>query len=106
MEEKGRSGATVIAYAKDIEQLLNFFSANGISDLEKTTIEDLEKYKKHLQDNNYTPKSISRKTNSTRTFYKYLLEQGTISDNPSEKLSHPKFDTKPPRVLTEMEYRA
>ena len=106
LDEKGRSGATVIAYAKDIEQLLNFFSINGISDLAKTTIEDLEKYKKHLQDNNYTPKSISRKTNSTRTFYKYLLEQGVIPDNPSEKLSHPKFDIKPPRVLSEMEYRA
>lgn len=106
LQEKGRSESTVIAYSKDIEQLLNFFSVNGISDLAKTTIEDLEKYKKHLQDNNYTPKSISRKTNSTRTFYKYLLEQGLIPDNPSEKLSHPKFDVKPPRVLTEMEYRA
>ncbi len=106
LEGKSRSESTVIAYSKDIEQLLNFFSENGISDLTKTTIEDLEKYKKHLQDNNYTPKSISRKTNSTRTFYKYLLENSIISDNPSEKLSHPKFDIKPPRVLTEMEYRA
>ena len=104
--EKGRSEATIIAYSKDIEQLLNFFSLNGISNLAKTTIEDLEKYKKHLQDSNYTPKSISRKTNSTRTYYKYLLEQGFIPDNPSEKLSHPKFDIKPPRVLSEMEYRA
>jgi site-specific recombinase XerD len=106
LEEKGRSESTIIAYAKDIEQLLNFFSNNNITDLAKTTIEDLEKYKKNLQDNNYTPKSISRKTNSTRTYYKYLLEQGIIPDNPSEKLSHPKFDVKPPRVLSEMEYRA
>jgi len=106
LREKGRSEATVIAYAKDIEQLLNFFSEHGISNLVKTTIEDLERYKKHLQDTNYTPKSISRKTNSTRTYYKYLLEQGIIPDNPSEKLSHPKFDIKPPRVLTAMEYRA
>jgi len=106
LREKGRSEATIIAYSKDIEQLLNFFSLNGISNLAKTTIEDLEKYKKHLEDSNYTPKSISRKTNSTRTYYKYLLEQGIIPDNPSEKLSHPKFDIKPPRVLSEMEYRA
>ena len=106
LQEKGRSESTVIAYSKDIEQLLNFFSENGVSELAKTTIEDLEKYKKHLQDSNYTPKSISRKTNSTRTYYKFLLEQGNIPDNPSEKLSHPKFDIKPPRVLSEMEYRA
>lgn len=106
LQSKGRSEATVIAYSKDIEQLLNFFSKEGISSIEDTTIEDLEKYKQNLQDNNYTPKSISRKINSTRTFYRYLLDNSLIQDNPSEKLAHPKFETKPPRVLTEMEYRA
>ena len=106
LQSKGRSEATVIAYSKDIEQLLNFFSKEGISSIEDTTIEDLDKYKQNLQDNNYTPKSISRKINSTRTFYRYLLDNSLIQDNPSEKLAHPKFETKPPRVLTEMEYRA
>jgi len=106
LRTKGRSEATVIAYAKDIEQLLNYFSSRGIMRLPQTSIEDLEAYKKHLQDNNYTPKSISRKINSTRTFYRYLLENTYIKDNPAEKLAHPKFETKPPRVLSEMEYRA
>ena len=106
LTKKGRAESTVIAYSKDIEQLLNFFSEKGILKLENTTIEDLEAYKKHLQDNNYTPKSVSRKINSTRTFYKYLTATGKLSDNPSDKLAHPKFETKPPRVLSEMEYRA
>lgn len=106
LRNKGRSEATVIAYAKDIEQLLNFFSSKGVTKINDTSIVDLEAYKKHLQDNNYTPKSISRKINSTRTFYRYLLENSLINDNPAEKLAHPKFETKPPRVLSEMEYRA
>lgn len=106
LKAKGRAESTVIAYAKDIEQLLNFLSKEGLSSLEDVKTEALEKYKQNLQDNNYTPKSVSRKINSTRTFFKYLLETGVIKDNPSEKLAHPKFKTKPPRVLTEMEYRA
>jgi site-specific recombinase XerD len=106
LKAKGRSESTIIAYSKDIEQLLNFLSKEGIDDLDKVTTEDLEKYKQHLQDNNYTPKSVSRKINSTRTFFRFLLENSAIKDNPSEKLAHPKFETKPPRVLTEMEYRA
>ena len=106
LKAKGRAESTVIAYAKDIEQLLNFLSKEGLSSLEDAQTEILEKYKQNLQDNNYTPKSVSRKINSTRTFFKYLLETGVIKDNPSEKLAHPKFKTKPPRVLTEMEYRA
>lgn len=106
LEEKGRAESTIIAYSKDIEQLLNFLSEEGTGSLEEVNVEELEKYKQDLQDNNYTPKSVSRKINSTRTFFKYLLETGFIKDNPSEKLAHPKFKTKPPRVLTEMEYRA
>jgi site-specific recombinase XerD len=106
LRSKGRAESTFIAYSKDIEQLLNFFSERGILKIQDTTIEDLEAYKKHLQDNNYTPKSVSRKINSTRTFYKYLVSTGKLSDNPSDKLAHPKFETKPPRVLSEMEYRA
>jgi site-specific recombinase XerD len=106
LEAKGRAESTIIAYSKDIEQLLNFLSKEGITSLDKVGIELLEKYKQHLQDNNYTPKSVSRKINSTRTFFKYLLENSVIKDNPSEKLAHPKFKTKPPRVLSEMEYRA
>ena len=106
LRNKGRSEATVIAYAKDIEQLLNYFASRGVLRITDSSITELEAYKKHLQDNNYTPKSISRKINSTRTFYRYLLESSVITDNPAEKLAHPKFETKPPRVLTEMEYRA
>lgn len=106
LKTKSRSESTVIAYAKDIEQLLNYFTQKGIDQIGKTGIEDLENYKVHLQENSYTPKSISRKINSTRTFYRYLLETGAIQENPSEKLAHPKFEIKPPRVLSEMEYRA
>jgi len=106
LEAKNRSESTVIAYAKDIEQLLNYFSKIGINSLDKVTIEDLEGYRQNLQDNNYTPKSVSRKINSTRTFFRYLLDHGYIPDNVSEKLAHPRFELKPPRVLSEMEYRA
>lgn len=106
LEDKGRSPATVTAYSKDIEQLINFFESKGISDFSSATIEDLEAFKANLQANNYTPKSVSRKINSTRTFFKYLLDSGNINDNPSDKLAHPKFEIKPPRVLSEMEYRA
>lgn len=106
LRRKSRSEATIIAYAKDLEQLLNYFSKNGIAAFEKVTIEDLEGYRQNLQDNNYTPKSISRKINSTRTFFRYLLENNIIKDNVSEKLSHPRFEVKPPRILSEMEYRS
>ncbi len=106
LKGKSKSQSTVIAYSKDIEQILGYFSSLGIDTIKKVSIENLEAYKKYLQENNYTPKSVSRKINSTRTFYRYLLENNIIQENPAEKLAHPKFEIKPPRVLSELEYRA
>lgn len=56
LTEKGRSESTVIAYAKDIEQLLNFLSSKGTTGIDSITIDDLESFKTDLQENNYTPK--------------------------------------------------
>ena len=106
LEEKGRSNSTVIAYSKDIEQLIQFLFQNNTKEPAEVTIELLDSFKFELGNKSYTPKSISRKINSTRTFFKYLVSQKVIAENPAEKLSHPKFETKPPRVLSEMEYRA
>jgi site-specific recombinase XerD len=106
LKSKDRSESTIIAYGKDIEQLIDYLKKEDLEDPDAVTIEDLEGFKAELEKKDYTPKSISRKINSIRTFFKFLAAKKVISDNPSEKLSHPKFETTPPRVLTEMEYRA
>ena len=106
LQTKGRSESTIIAYGKDIEQLLTFLKQEGITSPNDVTLENLESFKASLEKKDYTPKSISRKINSIRTFFKYLTSEKIILENPSEKLTHPKFETKPPRVLSEMEYRA
>jgi site-specific recombinase XerD len=106
LEEEGKSHSTVIAYAKDIEQLLNFLTKKNRTNIKELELEELQEFKKSLEDQNYTPKSVSRKINSIRTFYKFLNSENIVSDNPAEKLSHPKIEVKPPRVLSELEYRA
>ncbi len=106
LRSKSRSESTIIAYAKDIEQLLEYLEGRGISSFPAVTIGDLENFKADMDKKGYTPKSVSRKINSTRTFFKYLLENQIINENPGDKLAHPLFEMKPPRVLSEMEYRA
>jgi site-specific recombinase XerD len=106
LRSKGRSEATIIAYAKDIEQLLVYLGQKGMNEISKVTITELENFKESMNSTGYTPKSVSRKINSTRTFFRHLLENQIISENPAEKLAHPSFEMKPPRVLTIMEYRA
>jgi site-specific recombinase XerD len=56
--------------------------------------------------NNYTLKTISRKINSMKTFFKFLYSAKTTKNDPAQAVKHPKYTIAPPRVLTRLEYRA
>lgn len=106
LKERKRSSATVLAYGKDIEQLVSFLEDMKKSEAHEVSKEDLEAFMAVLSKKGYTPKSISRKTNSTKTFFRYLKINEYITDDPATLLAHPKFETPPPRILSKMEYRA
>ncbi len=106
LKDKSRASATILAYGKDISQLVDYLQNLGKIDPEQVTTEDLQAFMDKLAKENYTAKSISRKTNSTKTFFKFLKVSAIIVDDPASRLSHPKFQNKPPRILTKLEYRA
>jgi integrase/recombinase XerC len=72
LEKQGRSPSTLIAYGKDIEQLTQYLSKMGVNSVNEIKLEHLEDFMKKLTKEDYTAKSISRKTNSTKTFFKFL----------------------------------
>ena len=106
LKGKSRASATILAYGKDIEQLVGFLQGIGKDDPAVVETSHLQAFMQKLADENYTPKSISRKTNSTKTFFKFLKTSGLITTDPATGLEHPKFENKPPRILTKLEYRA
>jgi site-specific recombinase XerD len=106
LETQGKSPATLTAYNKDIEQLTKFLENEGLVLVTEIQTTHLEVFMKKLSDSKYTAKSISRKTNATKTFFKFLQDMKHIVENVSTALKHPKLDTKAPRILTKLEYRA
>lgn len=106
LKNQGRSSATVLAYGKDIEQLKDFLASLERNKIEEVTTKDLRAFMAKLSKEGYTPKSISRKTNSTKTFFRFLKISDVITDDPAALLEHPRFEMKPPRILSKMEYRA
>lgn len=106
LKGRNRAYATILAYGKDIEQLVSYLISIGKEDTKDVETTDLQSFMDKLASENYTAKSISRKTNSTKTFFKFLKTSGLIEDDPARALEHPKFENKPPRILSELEYRA
>lgn len=106
LEEKGRAQATVLAYGKDIQQLIGYFQKEKITEIKAIKEENINGYLETLRKDNYTDKSISRKINSIKTFYRFLQANNLLEKNPAENIKHPKIYTKEPHVLSKTEYRA
>ena len=106
LSSRKRAHATIVAYSKDIEQLVAFLTNVGKKDITTVTKEELEAFLKKLAADSYTPKSISRKINSMKTFYRFLKTSGSITQDPATDIEHPKYEVKPPRILSKLEYRA
>ncbi len=106
LRKKGRSSSTILAYNKDVAQLIEFVAKDKVSLPQDVTAEQIEAFKAGLAADNYTAKSISRKLNSIKTFCRFLISQSLIKDNPATGIAHPQYEIKPPRILTKMEYRS
>ncbi len=106
LQKNNRSDATIIAYGKDIEQLSDFLYKRGRNLVHEVVALDLKDYMKKLEKEAFTLKTISRKINSTKTFFKYLKIEGYMEVDPALELIHPKVDAKAPRILSKVEYRA
>ncbi|MFH1561425.1 MAG: tyrosine-type recombinase/integrase [Patescibacteria group bacterium] len=106
LKEQGRSSNTIVAYQGDINQLVRFLNGQAIESIPEVEESHLEEFKKSLEKENYTPKSISRKLNSIKGFFAFLVNEGVIEKNLSRNIKHPKISNDLPRILSALEYRA
>ena len=106
LKSKSKASATILAYGKDIDQLISFLEDLNQRDVDAVKSDHIQAFLTFLQTKGYTPKSLSRKLNSTRTFYRFLKMNEYVTDDPSLLVSHPKYELNPPRILSPLEYRA
>jgi len=106
LKSKKRASATILAYGNDLAQLENFLKGKGVGQITAITQSLLEEFKSDLEKKGYIAKSISRKINSIKTFFSFLKENGVIKNDPASGVTHPKYEIKPPRILSKVEYRA
>lgn len=106
LEAQQKSNFTVIAYKKDLEQFVGYLGSREKNDIRDIKKEDIEAFTQSLLEKNYTKKSVSRKLNSIRTFFRFLKNEALIEQNPALEVAHPKYMQAPPRILSKLEYRA
>jgi integrase/recombinase XerD len=99
--EKSLSQNSIEAYLNDISKLESFFIETGRDTLPSgVSYNDLKEFLIWFNRNNINPRTQSRVLSGIRAFYKFLLVEGEITDNPSSLIESPKIGLKLPEVLS------
>ncbi len=103
---KGRSPSTILAYRADLDQLITFLLGRSKPLIEQVQTGDLEAFRDTLLVEKYTTKSVSRKLNAVKTFFRWLIGENVITSDVSLSVAHPKIESTLPKFLSQLEYRA
>ncbi|MGE5455531.1 MAG: site-specific tyrosine recombinase XerD [Ignavibacteriales bacterium] len=95
--DKKYSNATIESYTFDLVKYYDFNKNKSLSDIKS---DDIKEYLKYLKKCDLNDKSIARNISSIRTFYKYLLIEKYIKNNPIEFIELPKLRKSLPKVLS------
>jgi integrase/recombinase XerD len=99
--EKSLSENSIEAYLNDISKLEQFFSEKGKSITPQVvTYPDLKEFLLWYNDSTQNARTQSRVLSGIRAFFKYMLIEGIIDENPSSLIESPKIGLKLPEVLS------
>ena len=97
--EKALSDNTIEAYLTDLDKLFAFLALEGIGFAEVTT-DELETFSAGLRDIGIHPRSQARILSGIRSFYRFLVMDDYIRQDPTELLESPQLGKHLPDVLT------
>lgn len=97
--QRNFSGNTVEAYLNDLQKLLSYLGSAGIRP-EEATLDDLRHFAAGLHDIGIGPRSQCRILSGVRSFYRFMLLDGRMENDPTLLLESPQLGEHLPEVLT------
>ena len=100
--EKGYSVNTLDAYMRDLDKLVRYLAAEQVH-VTEVKLEQLEHFAASISDLGIGPRSLARILSGVRQFYRFLVLDGYMEDDPTELLESPKHPNHLPEVLSTAE---
>jgi len=98
--EKGSSPRTSEAYLRDLTRFATFAHIKGASEPAGVSARTLREFVYHLKDLGLSPSSIRRNISAVRGYFRFMVEEGELVRDPSERLDTPKRWRTLPEVLS------
>ncbi|MFZ5763454.1 MAG: site-specific tyrosine recombinase XerD [Thermodesulfobacteriota bacterium] len=92
---------TLIAYHDDLAAFFAFAAQKrGIQEIAETNAETIRAYLTHCHDKGIATRSNARRISALRAFFRFLLREGLVSEEPTALIDLPKPGRPLPKVLT------
>jgi integrase/recombinase XerD len=101
--EAGHSDNTITAYQRDLQRLAEFAASKGIRDARGITTPLLRQFVFLLKDLGLSGATIRRNISAVRTWFSFMVAEGLVELDPSDRLETPKRWRTLPDVLSEDE---
>lgn len=99
--EKSLSVNSIQAYIRDVNQLVEYLNGIGsTASPDKIQLRDLQGFIKWIHELGMNERTQARTISGIKAFYKYLLLEDLVLEDPTELLESPKSGRKLPEVLT------
>ena len=98
--DRSLSKNTINAYKSDVYKLIDFIEG---AELTRVNSEVISNFIHFLRDLGLSPRSTARIISGLKTFYKLLVSEEYISENPLQTILTPKLPKKLPEVLSHVE---
>ena len=99
-KEKRMANNSCDAYRRDVSEFVSFEAARGITDVTQSSSTEMVAWLHQLKEKGRSASTVNRKVASVRAFYRYLMEKGFVSSDPTSGIRYPKIERKEIEYLT------
>lgn len=97
---KRTSRNTEVSYERDLKKAEIYFKEHAIPELSQATATNLNSYMLYLEKEKLSPATVSRNVAALRSFFRYLVKEQGLREDPSQGLKAPRVEKKAPAILT------
>ncbi len=98
--EKRYSQHTILAYRSDLDQFIQYLANQyQTTDFIQADHQVIRSWIVTLLENGQTPRTVNRKITTLKSFYRYLVKEGEIKENPMSRVTAPKTSKRLPAFV-------